>query len=218
MGYNFATQPLQGFYGVGLAVSTQLKVLECQFVPFPTTRQGRGILYARTEKFLFVTTHLESFEVTSQYTGVEEREAQIQEASRFCQEQLNRYPEIDMAVIAGDFNWDDERKQKSKSPNQNLLTLLKDGWNDAGKSNDHTYDGKENQMLTNRLRRRLDRCIYMTNKNVQLKQVSLEKLGKDPIPNLIWSKKNPYNGTTKQVSVLPSDHFGIGVQFQTKRG
>ena len=210
MGFNFANQPLEGFYGVGIAISNQLEVLECQFVPFPTGKQGRGILYARTKKYLFVTTHLESY-ISKDDLGVDERETQIKIASDFCQEKMEGYPELEIAIIAGDFNWDDERT-RGQAPNQNLVSLLQDGWKDAGKKLDHTYDGKENAMLTNKLRRRLDRCIYLTNKHAQLKQATL--LGKDPIPNLVWKKQNPYNGSIKQVAVLPSDHFGIGIQFK----
>jgi hypothetical protein len=105
--------------------------------------------------------------------------------------------------------------------------VLKKGqnWKDAGEPFDYTYDAKENCMLGGSLRRRLDRCLFLCRRDGDAGagaddddgyQVSLRKLGQSSIPNLTWNKKNPYNGTTRQVPVAPSDHFGIAVRFQSK--
>jgi endonuclease/exonuclease/phosphatase family metal-dependent hydrolase len=217
MGYNLATQPLHTSYGIGLAVSKQVSVLESKFVPYPTSLQGRGLLYARTATHLFATTHLESFISTSN-DGSHERQRQILLVTRFCQEQLAKYPNLEVAIVSGDFNWDDERKGKGKACNAELISLLDDGWRDAGQPFDYTYDGVENCMLGGGLRRRLDRCIYLRNdknSSSNIAKVSLEKFGKDPIvPNLSWRKINPYNGKETVKKVAPSDHFAIGVRFQ----
>jgi hypothetical protein len=69
-------------------------------------------------------------------------------------------------------------------------------------------------MLGGNLRRRFDRCIYIRRSCSNEPRVTLEKLGKDPIPGLSWNKRNPYNGTVRKVQVAPSDHFAIGVCFQ----
>eukprot|EP00980_Cylindrotheca_fusiformis_P011103 scaffold2553_cov138-Cylindrotheca_fusiformis.AAC.11 len=219
MGYQLATQPLQheASYGVGLAVSSQLKVIESKFVPFPNSpHQGRGLLYVRTAQHLFATTHLESF-IDNTNNGAKERQRQIQLAAEFCQEQLDIHPGLELAMVAGDFNWDDERK-RGKGPNAPLMELLDAEWKDAGKPFDYTYDGQANCMLGNKLRRRLDRCIYLRNKNNNNSKgikATLQTVGRDPIePALIWNKRNPYNGSVKQLRVAPSDHFGIEVHFQ----
>jgi tyrosyl-DNA phosphodiesterase 2 len=100
-------------------------------------------------------------------------------------------------------------------PLLSLPVLKSSNWQDAGQPFDYTYDGKENPMLANNLRRRLDRCIYLPQKKNQY-QVTLQKVGMKAIPNLTWNKKNPYNGTSRQVPVAPSDHFGLVVTFKNK--
>ena len=222
IGYNFCTQPL-GFggssYGVGVAVSKELKILEQRFVPYRNTIQGRGFLFVKTPTLLLVTTHLESW-CGPQSTGAAEREQQIIEVAAYCQEQLDSTANnLEMAVILGDLNWDDERKQKrSIPPNRNLLSILPEGWHDAGTQFDFTYDAKENPMLNGNLRRRLDRCIYIRSqgKEQKYKSTGLQKVGEKAIPNLVWNKKNSYNGSIKAMPVAPSDHFGIMISFSKK--
>jgi hypothetical protein len=219
IGFNFCTQPL-GFggssYGVGVAVSKELKILEQRFVPYRNTIQGRGFLFVKTPTLLLVTTHLESW-CGPQSTGAAEREQQIIEVAAYCQKQLDSTANnLEMAVILGDLNWDDERKQKrSIPPNRNLLSILPEGWHDAGTQFDFTYDAKENPMLNGNLRRRLDRCIYIRSqrKEQNYKSDGLQKVGEKAIPNLVWNKKNSYNGSIKAMPVAPSDHFGIMISF-----
>ena len=150
-------------------------------------------------------THLESFIDTNSFRdGSAQRECQILQATAFFQDQLQKKPNLKLAIIAGDFNWDDERIRKETCPNTSLLDLLGGGdnnnnWKDPGKCNDYTYDGKENLMLLGNLRRRFDRCIYMTNSNFPGTTTTtittrLDKLGMTAIPNLTWNKKNPFNG------------------------
>jgi len=210
-------------------VSKELKILEQRFVPYRNSIQGRGFLFVRTPTLLLVTTHLESW-CGPQFTGAAEREQQIIEVADHCQEQLDSTANnLELAVILGDLNWDDERKQKrSIPPNRNLLSILSEGWHDAGTQFDFTYDAKENPMLNGNLRRRLDRCIYTTSSRLcggettqgsqqqqrqHYKSTGLLKIGKEAIPNLTWNKKNSYNGNIKQMPVSPSDHFGIMVSF-----
>jgi len=222
MGYRFCTQPLGGAYGVGLAISKRVTIVESKFLPFGDSCQGRGLLYVQTPTMLFGTTHLESYIDAKEYNGATQREAQIVQAATFCQERLRQNPNLQLAMIAGDFNWDDERKRKGTSPNTELLPLLhtQSGdmlWKDAGTPFDYTYDGKENPMLGSNLRRRFDRCIYLqSSPSKATTTAQLHKLGMTAIPSLTWNKRNPFNGSTKVVPVAPSDHFGIAVTFQTK--
>ena len=210
-GFKWITQPgIEGFYGVSLAIPNSLPVVEANFVPYKQTTQGRGLLYVKTQHILYATTHLESFVNAQTYTGVRQREMQIMEAVNFCQQQLYSNPDMQIAIIAGDFNWDDERKRKtSEAPNRPLTDLvLSKTWKDAGTPHDYTYDPKENPMLGGNLRRRFDRCIYLSKSetpaaasstiaNVGYQATSLTKIGKEAIPNLTWNKLNTYNGSRK---------------------
>ena len=221
IGYKLCTQPLGGLgpsYGIGIAVPEDVNVLDRRFVPYQNSIQGRGFLFVRTSTLLFVTTHLESW-CGPQFTGAKEREVQIAEAADFCREQLYSVEGLELAIIAGDLNWDDERKRKSsEAPNRNLLSILPERWKDAGTPFDYTYDSKENPMLNGNLRRRLDRCLYLTSppkKAMGYKSTGLQKIGKESVPNLVWNKRNTYNDTVKKMAVNPSDHFGIMIHFDT---
>lgn len=227
LGYKLCLQPLGNggvSYGVGMAVPNHFAILESRFVPYGNSIQGRGLMYIRTRALLLATTHLESY-CGPQYTGASERETQIIEATKFCQEQLDMNEStLELAIIAGDLNWDDERKQKrgDRPQNQNLLSLLDPRWKDAGKPFDYTYDSKENPMLNGNLRRRFDRCLYcsakreMGSKRQEYGSTSFQKVGDEVIPTLQWDKKNPYNGSVKKMPVAASDHFGIVVSFTKK--
>eukprot|EP00934_Nitzschia_sp_Nitz4_P005853 Nitzschia sp. Nitz4//scaffold203_size38902//10019//11437//NITZ4_007658-RA/size38902-processed-gene-0.69-mRNA-1//-1//CDS//3329541418//5843//frame0 len=214
--YKFCTQPLQA-YGVGMALSRDLNLLETNFRGYNNSSQGRGLLYSRTSTVIFGTTHLESFVNAKTYNGASQREEQAVQAATFLQEQLEEHPSLQLAIFTGDLNWDDERKQKSTAVNRPLLELLHThrcgNWKDAGTPFDYTYDSKENPMLGGNLRRRFDRCLYLTQEGVSL-SATLSKVGKSAIGGLTWKKKNPYTGATKVVPVAPSDHFGIAVKFE----
>jgi hypothetical protein len=228
MDFRLCTQPLgEGAspYGVGLAIAKHLDIVEVKFIPFSNSCQGRGLLFIQTPTFLFATTHLESFMDQQTYNGAAQREAQIVQATIFCERRMEEYPQLQLAMIAGDFNWDDERLRTTKTggaPNRLLKDVVGPQWNDAGQPFDYTYDGKENPMLGGNLRRRFDRCIYSCNNNnantkgvVSPPSTTLRKLGMKAIPALTWNKKNPWNGTSKSVPVAPSDHFGIAITFDS---
>jgi hypothetical protein len=239
MGYKFCSQPFNGgfgggsWYGVGLAIPHETEIIETKFVPFDNSIQGRGMFFVQTKTVLFVTTHLESWS-GPEYTGAREREAQLVAAASFCQQRMKEQTlsskSLSIAIIAGDLNWDDERKRSSgrsnssAPPNRKLLDLLDDGWKDPAEAFDYTYDSKENPMLSGSLRRRFDRCIYYSRDSTMaarssdstktFRAVEFRKIGKDPIvPSRIWNKRNTFNGTTRQVPVCASDHFGIVVGF-----
>ena len=228
MNFRLCTQPLgegmSSSYGVGLAISNQVDIVDVKFIPYSNSCQGRGLLYVQTPTWIFATTHLESFMDAQTYNGVIQREAQIRQATLFCEQRMQENPHLQLAMIAGDFNWDDERLRVSKAsggaPNRPLRDVVGPPWTDAGQPFDYTYDGKENPMLSGNLRRRFDRCIYSDNhknnkNNNKTTKTTLRKLGMKAIPTLTWNKKNPWNGTSKTVPVAPSDHFGIAITFHS---
>jgi hypothetical protein len=216
MGFRLCTQPLSGLmggsYGVGVAVPRDMTIVKHEFVPYSNSVQGRGLLYVKTPTMLLATTHLESF-MTKEMDGAAQREEQLVVAARFCKQQMDDSASLKFAAIMGDLNWDDERVKKTvQGPNRPLLSLLPEGWKDAGERFDYTYDTKENPMFTAGLRRRFDRCIYYSKKD-SVACNELQKIGEKAVPGLFWDKMNPYNGSTKRTPVAPSDHFGIVMSF-----
>mmetsp|Transcript_5418 Transcript_5418/g.7669 ORF Transcript_5418/g.7669 Transcript_5418/m.7669 type:complete len:476 (+) Transcript_5418:333-1760(+) len=227
-GYQNVCQDLTSIgYGCSISIQNGCTVIGSGFVPYKTTVMGRGIVWVLAKlkesdrEVLFTTTHLESFmrDYPSRgqtYDGVKEREEQIKQLKQFCEECVEKRPSVDMAIITGDLNWDDERK-RSSGADKPLLSVLGSGWCDAWKEtrpteDGYTYDSKESQMLKGNLRRRFDRCMFLRRK---VKQVSIEQtelIGKDPIPGIQW-KKDPHplarNQQVSFVPVLPSDHFGL---------
>jgi len=233
MGYRLCAQPTAGIgYGVGIAVPDDLEVLESRFVPYRNSMQGRGFLFVRTDRVLFATTHLESW-CGPGVTGADERETQIAVAAEFCRDRLlepDACENLEVAIVTGDLNWDDERKRATPkgAPNSPLLSVVGKGWRDAGTPFDHTYDSKENPMLSGNLRRRFDRCLSLSRGAAAAAQYDdddddgrgyrsrdLIKIGTKAIPGLTWRKRNPYNGTVRTVPVAPSDHFGIVAHFSS---
>jgi len=269
LGYQLVVQRAveQGAYGVGLALpmttTGTTTYSRPQFLPFRTTTMQRGMLYVHTDHVIFGTCHLESF-TGKDADGSTQREDQILEATQFLRAKLHTIPTLQVAILAGDFNWDDEittKSGRSKTPpaNTNLLALInrnrnRNGtsntmcWKDAGTANDYTYDTKRNPMLGGYygLRRRFDRCIYLSKQttesghklgtrttsnagvnnnnnnnnkttpssNLRYESTKLLKIGTQPIPNLVWNKKNFYKNTSRPVPVTPSDHYGIIVDME----
>ena len=150
---------------------------------------------------------------------------------------MNRYPDLALAMISGDLNWDDERV-KSEGANKMLTNVLtnktwRDAWFDVRdrkrravadrngkvKKKDeptcYTYDGKDSPMLGGNLRRRFDRILLRQKTGLEVDVDDLELIGKDPIEGLQWTKESSWNGrvTRKVVPVLPSDHFGLVVSM-----
>jgi hypothetical protein len=135
---------------------------------------------------------------------------------QFCQGFMDK---VDVAIITGDLNWDDERK-KSAGADRPMMDLLGKEWIDAWrthrpKEEGYTYDAKESSMLRGNLRRRFDRCLIRSNLPVTVNDTEL--IGKKSIPGLVW-KKEPHpmakNRSVVQLPVLPSDHFGLRVTLQ----
>eukprot|EP00521_Asterionellopsis_glacialis_P011012 CAMPEP_0195308184 /NCGR_PEP_ID=MMETSP0707-20130614/38092_1 /TAXON_ID=33640 /ORGANISM="Asterionellopsis glacialis, Strain CCMP134" /LENGTH=466 /DNA_ID=CAMNT_0040372443 /DNA_START=341 /DNA_END=1741 /DNA_ORIENTATION=- len=227
-GYQNVCQDLTSIgYGCAISIQNGCTIIGSGFVPYKTTVMGRGIVWILAKlkdsnrEVLFTTTHLESFmrDYPSRgktYDGVKEREEQIKQLEQFCEECIEKRPSVDMAIITGDLNWDDERK-RSAGADKPLLSLLGDGWCDAWKETrpteeGYTYDSKESQMLKGNLRRRFDRCLFLSRKPKEIDITQTFLIGKEPIPDLQW-KKDPHplarNQQVSFVPVLPSDHFGL---------
>lgn len=256
-GYNIYCQDtIKQHYATAVAVRTStfqnepIEVLSSGVNSYNDTIQGRAFVWvvARVAGVvvLFTNTHLESFESgqripsaflrsgQANYDGVLERANQISDLKGFCEACMNDYPQIRLAVISGDLNWDDERMSGRSTGLDAALNIFtgeswKDMWREINGSNikGFTYDSRENQMLTGNLRRRFDRCLVKfqninsstttSTKTIDLKSITTVKLvGTEAIEGLFYGKvMKGYGfkptGEIRNLPVLPSDHFGLSV-------
>jgi hypothetical protein len=159
-------------------------VLECTLL-YSESAQARGLVFSvfRQQGFTYLvgSTHLESLVWQEGEAGENsrEREAQLRElstfASRACAE-----GGIDAVFVGGDLNHDDHPESATYSKAKayinkfvgdfDILDTLGIGWHDAyveanGADFDWeaaaTYNGSSNPMLSNNLRRRFDRILYV---------------------------------------------------------
>jgi hypothetical protein len=241
-GYKVFSQPGMQ-YGCALAVKCRgpgaVTVLDAGWQGFTETIMGRGYLHVRArlpnmtadgteQQILFTTTHLESW-AGKDHTGKVQRAKQLQEMEAFCNQQLALHPNLQAAIITGDLNWDDERRNPNDAEMSTVLrTEWKDAWSETKsqpKETCYTYDGKMNPMLGNNLRRRFDRvlirCRENKNKNKQLFDppcvvpTTTRLIGTQAIPGLTFRKENPYTKTSREYAVAPSDHFGLVAHLQS---
>jgi len=234
-------------YGVALAIRQAganddcacPQIVEANFQPYRQSPLGRGFMYAHCripspgecdEECIVATTHLESF-CSKQYDGSKFRGPQILELQQFFFRRMQQHPNIKTAIIMGDLNWDDERLKNSPDPK--LLELLSEAtgggapngqWKDAfletnsdRNNKGYSYDTKLNPMFSGSLRRRLDRVLVFRpeDSDIILRQ---HMIGKDPLPGLTFDKPNTFNGTTREMPVAASDHFGLVTHLSTQAG
>lgn len=228
-GYTMVYQPFES-YGTAMGVHEDCKVLKSGFVRFQTTIMDRGMLYAiarlpqSEQEVLVVTTHLESY-LGPQQNGASQRRNQVREVKQFCEKHLTERPSLQMAVVMGDLNWDDERPRSSKGTDVPLMSLLdakwKDSWRETHPSNDtgYTYDSKMNPMLRGALRRRFDRCMIRPQPPASVVLEESKMVGQEALPGLVWKKQYEYppgNVVVSDRAVCASDHFGLVVKVRTQ--
>ncbi len=87
-----------------------------------------------------------------------------------------------------------------------------DAWAELQPDNPgYTYDGKQNAMLTNSYRTRLDRVLA---KLADWKLGSIEMVGQEAISGV--TRTVTVKGALKETPVLPSDHFGLHFTMQPR--
>jgi endonuclease/exonuclease/phosphatase family metal-dependent hydrolase len=221
LGYRIFQQP-GASYGVSVAVHSDLSILESGWQPYHDTCMARGFVFVRAQvpassrELLFATTHLESFQRMpngSDYTGAPQRQAQLRQLAAFCKAQKVQHSELKTILFNGDLNWDDER---ANCLDPSLVDTLDDSlWKDCfldirkGEDKGYTYDGRDNPMLNNSIRRRFDRCLVQ---GCTVQTVNL--VGTEAIPNQSWNKYNPWKRSFKSTPLAPSDHFGLVVNLK----
>lgn len=153
------------FYGT--CIISKHKIKEKKILKFKNTRMRRGVIYCKINDIIFATTHLESEFGKNQNKKVDQFNNTIKLLSQF-----------DKVVLIGDTNL------TPKNDEHLMLEEFKDVYLeiDNSKENKYTYDGKENPLLKNKLRSRVDRALC---KNIDFTKFNLEK------------------------EIIMSDHYGV---------
>jgi len=187
------------------------------------------------------TTHLESPVGGSADRGgspdlwTKKRRSQIHRACEFLEAESAGSAHC---VLLGDLNWSDptgtagtERRREWDGP---ISGSIPAGWADAWATlrptePGYTYDAKENGMLLGNLRKRLDRCLYVTTAAVDtgnngggLAATEVSRVGMTQIGDLTFKKertrkekrRGPSATYETELPLLPSDHFGLLTKLQ----
>jgi tyrosyl-DNA phosphodiesterase 2 len=180
---------------------------------FENSCQGRDILCGLLNlgsgiRLMAATSHLESY-LSAEQTSSTERVAQMHEALAGLES--TRQPN---AIFVGDTNWDDVM-------DGDLSAQLPPRWADAWRAlrpgePGFTYDAVANGMLMGRLQKRLDRVVF---KLTDYEAAGVRMVGTRALPGVTYAKQF-HNGGSKQLPVLPSDHFGLLFTMRrvTRRG
>ncbi|KAJ0966185.1 hypothetical protein J5N97_027323 [Dioscorea zingiberensis] len=147
------------------------------------------------KKLVVATSQLESS--TAAETNTDKRLAQVDE----LQSLFSHFPNV---IFGGDFNWD-ENKDGDFPLNNGWI----DAWNELKPGeNGWTYDTETNPMLkgNNSLQKRFDRFIC---KSEDFCCKSVELIGIEAISQLSKTNEN-------EISVLPSDHYGLILTISTE--
>uniref|UniRef100_A0ACD5YJP8 Uncharacterized protein n=1 Tax=Avena sativa TaxID=4498 RepID=A0ACD5YJP8_AVESA len=176
-------------------------------IPFSNSTMGRELCKVDVNpgqhiNLMLATSHLESpCPAPPRWDQMHRRERVMQanEALRI----LGAYSNV---IFCGDMNWDD----KGDGP-----FPLPDGWVDPWLElkpgeNGWTYDTEANDMLSGNRneQKRLDRFVC---KLVDFKIKDIEIIGQDVIPGALYHKDKIVDKEFRRIdlSVLPSDHFGL---------
>jgi tyrosyl-DNA phosphodiesterase 2 len=216
LGYHTIVQPFSS-YGCAIACKVD-QIIDSGYHPFSNSKMDRGIVWAlirqNNRELLFTTTHLESY-LDASDNGGPEREVQLLEIAEFCERCIRERSTVDLAIVTGDLNWDDERP-RSVGDNRKLISLLDETkWFDAyrhvnSKETGYTYDPKVNPMLGGgSVRRRFDRILIHSHDLQKVNVSRIDIVGKDALPGLKYVVPPTRFHGPKTRLVAPSDHFGL---------
>ena len=154
--------------GYGLTIISKYPIEDRKNLSFKNSKMGRGVIYGKINNYIIATTHLES-------EFNKENKCKIDQFNNLI-ELLNKF---DKVIIVGDTNLTnkDESKIKIKDFKDVYLTY------DNSKEKLFTYDGKENPILKNKIRSRLDRMFV--------------------------KGENNFNSFRIEKDVIMSDHFAL---------
>lgn len=131
-------------HGYGLAIISKYEIENRKNLFFKSSRMRRGVIYGKVNDCIIATTHLES---------------EFRKENKFKIDQFNILMELfsrfEKVIIVGDTNLtkNDDSKIDIRDFKDVYLTY------DNSKEKLYTYDGKENPILKNRIRSRVDRMF-----------------------------------------------------------
>ena len=189
-----------GWYGVVLLIDIRVHVSHLNLINFPQSHMGRRLVLAeiklnKDETLLIGTVHLESLD------NKQQRLCQL----NICQNVFNRFPGAS-SILMGDFNFNAHGPENIDQ--FKALPRWIDVWaNLMGTQNPgYTYDTETNQMtkINNGFsdRSRIDRIILQS---------------QTFIPTQIEILGDTSTGTLDNLSLFPSDHYGLTAVFEKKK-
>ena len=220
-GFTVVDQPhLKSPYFVVLCVSDRLRLKSSDFHAFASSVMGRGVFMLSAVlgdlKLEIGTCHLESHVCRRQgatqaqtISAATARRAQMPEALAALERRCARSGAS--AICLGDFSWCSMRD--GCAPGETAGERWHDAWrdvNEAAATAGFTYDARASPMLrggSSTYQARPDRVLYT---GARLTVRSARLVGTASLPGLQRS-------ATDARSVLPSDHFGVLVEFSLKR-
>ena len=142
----------------GLAIISKTEITERENLSFKNSKMGRSILFGKINDIIFATIHLESEFRKENKTKVDQFNSMIDLMSKY-----------DRVIIIGDTNLtkNDDPKIEVKDFLDVYLKF------DNSKEKIYTYDGKENPIIKNNIRSRVDR-IYIKGE-FDIKSFEIEK-------------------------------------------
>lgn len=142
----------------GLAIISKSEISERENLSFKNSKMGRSILFGKINDTIFATIHLESEFRKENKTKIEQFNSMI--------DLMSKYNKV---IIIGDTNLtkNDDPKIEVKEFSDVYLNF------DMSKEKSYTYDGKENPIIKNNIRSRVDR-LYIKG-DFEVKSFEIEK-------------------------------------------
>lgn len=141
---------------------------------------------------------------------------------------MKRCSSLSTAIISGDLNWDEQARDVPLLT-RGLETSWKDAWletHNAETEEGFTFDCPLNPFLDGERRGRLDRILVRDGSFYQPQETSL--IGQGPISEEFTIQKSSFNEEqgnndeystpvkrTRNVPIVPSDHFGVVAYFRS---
>jgi DNA 3'-phosphatase len=214
-GYAVLEPKLNSPYFVVLCVSDRLRLKSSDFHAFASSVMGRGVFMISAVlgdlELEVGTCHLESHVAAlhgatpvQTVSAATARRAQLPEALAALE---RRRGSGAAAICLGDFSWCSARD--GCAAGETAGEHWNDAWVATNAAAGYTYDARASPMLRggSSYQARSDRVLYT---GARLTVRSARLVGTAPLPGLERSATDPR-------SVLPSDHYGVLVEFALKR-
>ena len=164
-GFQFFCQP-GNHYGCSLFVhQASAEILDHGWRNYSQTNMLRGFLYVRlriknsSSEILFTTTHLESPTDRQGSSNAQDRTQQIRELEAFCNQQLCNHPHLQLVVISGDLNWNEQNRDIPLLEMALKTPSWKDAWLETSHDNGSRKDYQPNPFRDETSQCRSDRTL-----------------------------------------------------------